>query len=87
MSLADTTLTSAEQKRLDDFITQGLNITQEVDDLKGALKDLAKTVGDELNVKPKVLMKALRAAYKQTLADDKEVIADVEEILVLTKRA
>lgn len=87
MSLANQTISDHEKLKIKQFMDQGLKIILEVEDLKGALTDLAKTLGEELNIKHALLMKALRAAHKQTLEDDKEALDTVEELLVLTGRA
>lgn len=81
------TLSDHEKNQLDAFLTQGMKILQEVDDLKGALSDLSKKLAEDLNCKPKVLNKALRAAFKQSLEADKEEMNAVEEVLVATGRA
>jgi hypothetical protein len=73
--------------KLKQFMDNGINVLQEMDDLRESLKDLTKNVADELDVKPKMLGKALRAAYKQTLADQKDELDEVESVLIETGRA
>jgi hypothetical protein len=59
---------------------------QEVETLQEGLKDTIKAIAEELSVKPSVLSKALRVAYK---ADFHSVSADhemLETILQTTGR-
>jgi hypothetical protein len=78
---------SAEDKvRLKAFIESGLKVLQEVDDLKGGLRDTAKTIAEEMDVKPSLLMKALSAAFKANIEGQKADLDDVEMILEVTGR-
>ncbi len=87
MNFTNETISDHEKNRLKAFLDDGLKVLLEIDDLKGGLRDLTKTIAEELNVEAKVLTKALRCEFKQTLANDKEVMDVVEEILVVTGRA
>lgn len=74
-----------QKTRIKDFITQGIHIKQEVKDLNDALKDLAKTIGEEIDVKPAVLNKALGIAFKgaEKAEDEREAMDDIEAILAV----
>ncbi len=74
-----------QKTRITDFIKQGTHMKQEVADINESLKDLAKTIGDELQVKPAVLMKAVNMAFKgaEKAEDERENFSTVEEILAL----
>jgi len=56
-------------------------ILQEMEDLKERLKDSTKALAEEFSIKPKVLSACLRTAFKDTLADQKEQMDLIEEIL------
>lgn len=73
-----------DKKRLDETVRVGLQQLQEIDDIRESLKDLVKTVSEEMNIKPKNLMSAIRMAHKATLADKKDELDTVEEILHVT---
>ncbi len=74
-----------QKTRIKDFITQGIRIKQEVKDLSDALKDLSKTIGEEITVKPATLNKALNIAFKGTekAEEERNGFTDIEEILAV----
>ena len=80
-------LNNHDKAKLNDFMTQGLAVMQEIADLRDGLKDTAKNLAEELGVKPAVLNKALRTAFKSSLEDQKEEMDQVESVLVNTGRA
>ena len=80
------TLTSEDQSKLKHVVAEGVRTSQEIEDLKGALSDTVKAVAEELQIKPAILNRAIRAAFKDTLDADKETVDDVEEILTLIGR-
>ena len=87
MSMLQDTISDAEKKKIKQFIDEALATFQEIDDRKGALKDLGKVIAEELGVKPGILMKAARTAFKQSLEDEKESYETVEDLLVAVGRA
>ena len=87
MSYANQTISDTEKQKIKRFIDESSRVFQEVEDLKGGLTDLGKTLAEELGIKPALLMKAARAAYKQSLEDDKENFETVEELLIAAGRA
>lgn len=69
---------SAEQKaKLTQIINEGMTIMQEVEDLNAGLSDTIKAVAEEMEIKPAVLKKAIRIAFKSKLGDEN---ADNEEL-------
>lgn len=82
-----TTLTPEDAKKLKRVIDEGLKLTQEIEDLKGGFKDTVKAVSDELGLKPAILNKAIKVAYKASLEAEKANVNDVEEVLALVGRA
>jgi len=79
-------LTQEEKSKLKTTIDTGLKVLQEIDDLKGGLSDTVKAVAEELNIKAPLINKALRAAFKANIDEEKDAVSDVEEILVLVGR-
>jgi len=76
-----TGLTSEDKAKLKHVVNEGIKVTQEVEDLKGALNDTVKAVAEELGIKPSAINKAIRAAFKANIADTREELDNVEEIL------
>lgn len=80
-------LSTADRTRIKDFIDSGLKVIQEIEDLKGGLKDTTKALAEEFDVKPAVLTKALKHAFKSSLAEEQESVSVVESILTAAGRA
>ena len=76
-----TGLTSEDKAKLKHVVEEGMKVTQEVEDLKGALSDTVKAVAEELGIKPSAINKAIRAAFKANIAEAREEMDNVEEIL------
>lgn len=80
-------LSSNDKARLNSFMDGALKVLQEIDDLKAGLNDTAKALAEEFNTKPSRLLKAARHAYKASINDAKEEVAEIENILDATGRA
>jgi hypothetical protein len=76
-----TSLTSEDRKKLTHVVNEGLKVTQEITDLRDALKDTVKAVAEELDIKPAAINKAIRAAFKANIADVRDELDNIEEIL------
>lgn len=79
-------LSNDDRQKLKQFMDAGLRVMQEVADLQDGLRDTAKNLSEEFEVKPALLMKALRVAYKSSLEQDRETVDTVENILQATGR-
>lgn len=86
MALENQTLSANDKARLNQFMDAGMKTLQELQDLRDGLKDTAKAIAEEMDIKPAVLMKSLRIAFKASINEEKEVISDIEEILEVTGR-
>lgn len=64
MSAADKVFTIEEKAKLDMLFRDATTTLREVDDLNGGLADTVKAIAEELQIKPGVLKKALKTAYK-----------------------
>jgi hypothetical protein len=80
-------LSPDDKRKLDAFMRAGLQQLQEIDDIRGSLRDTAKGLAEEFGVKPKVLMMAARMAYKNDLLSKREEMDTVEDILQVTGNA
>lgn len=72
-----------QKTKIREFIKAGSTIKQEIADQSEALKDLAKTIGEEIGVKPALLSKALNIAFKNKVEEEREGNTTVEEILII----
>ncbi len=68
-------------KKLNKFIEAAIHQFQEIEDIRGSLRDTAKGLAEEFGVKPKVLMMAARTAFKNDLQDKKDDMTVMEDIL------
>jgi len=69
---------SSDQKaKLTQLINEGMTVMQEVEDLTAGLNDTVKAVAEEMEIKPAILKKAIKIAFKSKLGDEN---ADNEEL-------
>ena len=62
-------------------MSEGVRVKQEVDSLNEGLKETVKAISEELDLKPSLLNKAIRIAYKGDLQIHANELEDVETIL------
>lgn len=79
-------LSPDDKKRIDSYMDTAIDRLQQIDDIKGSMKDLTKKVAEELNLTPRDLNEAVKIAYKNQLAQKKESLSTVEDILNITGR-
>ena len=75
------TIGPEQKQKLMTLIQEGSKVLQEVDDLKGGLNDTVKAIASELDIKPTLLSKAVRKAYKQTFQEELHDFEELEAIL------
>lgn len=80
------TLSADGKAKLKYAVEEGLKTAQSIEDLKGALRETVKAIGEELNIPAKSINGAIRAAIKNNVDEQKEAVDEVEEILVLVGR-
>jgi len=76
----------AEIKKLKEIVTEGIQVHTELDALKEGLSDTVKAIAEELDIKPALLNKAIRTAYKADLQEKRDAMTDLEDILVTVGR-
>ena len=54
---------------------------QEIADLKGGLSDTVKAIAEELEIKPAILNKAVKTAFKASFTQQQSEMEDLETIL------
>ena len=70
-----------EKARLIQLVNEGCLVLQEVDDLKGGLRDTVRAIAEEMDVKPSVINKAITVAHKAKLTEARADFEDMETIL------
>ena len=76
-----------EQKaKLIQVVTEGIAVMQEVEDLNAGLSDTIKAIAEEMEIKPSILKKAVRIAFKSKLTDENADHEDLNTILETVAR-
>lgn len=75
------TLNDDDKKKIKHAIDLGLTVSQEIADLREGLKETVVAVAAELKIKPGVLNKAIRVAFKSSLNKARVEQETLEEIL------
>tara|TARA_B110001454_G_scaffold57659_1_gene56436 strand:- start:406 stop:666 length:261 start_codon:yes stop_codon:yes gene_type:complete len=74
-------INTEEKARLIQLVNEGCLVLQEVDDLRGGLRDTVRAIAEEIDVKPSVLTKAISVAHKAKLTETRADFEDMETIL------
>ena len=77
----DRVFSSEDKAKLTTLINEGITVMQEVHDLTEGLNDTVKAIAEEMMIKPGVLKKAVRTAYKADFARHSDDLAELENIL------
>ncbi len=81
MSSSNKVFTSVEQAKLKQVINEGITVMSEVETLNEGLKDTIKAIAEEMDIKPSVLKKAVRVAFKAGFTRESENHELLETIL------
>jgi transposase-like protein len=65
--MSDRVFSGSEKIRLTQLINEGMSVMVEIDTLQGGLTDTIKNIAEEMEIKPAILKKAIRTAFKATL--------------------
>ena len=76
-----TSLNGEQKLKLMQIITEGMQVTHEIETLTGGLNDTIKAVAEELEIKPGVLKKAIKIAHKAEFGKAKQDHELLETIL------
>ena len=74
--------TPEEKAKLMNLIKEGSQVYQEMDDLKNSLKDTIDHLAEEMEIKPSLLSKAIKIAYKESFQQERDSFEDLENILI-----
>ncbi len=72
--------------KLKQVINEGVQVSQEIKDLREGLGDTVKAVAQELDMKPATLNKAIRVAHKAELQKAKDEMEELEDVLTQVGR-
>lgn len=81
------TFSSSDTDKLKRIVTEGIQVNQEIDTLREGLRDTVKAVAEEMGIKPAVLNKAIRIAYKAEMGKAREEFEELESILETVGRS
>ncbi|MDA9992061.1 hypothetical protein N9E03_00095 [bacterium] len=67
--------------KLKTLIQEGIQVSQEVETLNEGLKDTVKHIAEEMGIKPAIINKAIKVAYKGKLHEVRDDFDQLETIL------
>jgi DNA-binding MarR family transcriptional regulator len=70
-----------EKTKLTQIVNEGISVLNEIETLNGGLNDTIKAIAEELDIKPSILKKAVKTAYKSTLTQTNEDHDELNTIL------
>lgn len=79
--MSDRTYGAEEKAKLERLVNEGVTVLQEVDDLNTGLSETIKAVAEELEIKPSLIKKAIRVAYKRDWDKHQDEFEDLETLV------
>jgi len=70
-----------EKARLKKLVQEGDQVLYELDALNEGLRDTVKAIAEEMDLKPSILMKAIKVAHKAKFTDERDNFDELETIL------
>jgi len=70
-----------EKAKIKKLFAEGMQVMSEVNALNEGLSETIKAIAEELDMKPGVLKKALRIAFKNAFEKEQTAFTEVEEVL------
>ena len=70
-----------EIARLKKLVQEGDQVLHEVDALNTGLRETVKAIAEEMELKPSILMKAIKVAHKVKFTDERDNFDELETIL------
>ena len=85
-------LSENDKIKLKDLINQGVQVTNDIKNLKEGLNELVAAISEEMEIAKPVLNKAIKVAAKMgenrdELADGRDELDAVEEILIVVGKS
>jgi DNA-binding MarR family transcriptional regulator len=81
MSDYNRTFNGEAKIKLTQLINEGMSVMHEIDTLNGGLNDTIKAIGEELEIKPSTLKKAIKIAHKASLGQTNKDHDELNTIL------
>jgi hypothetical protein len=75
------TFTDSQLTKLKQLVSEGIQVNGEIETLKEGLKDTVAAIAEEMDIKPSVLNKVIRVAYKAELDKHRDEFSELEAIL------
>jgi len=79
--MSSRTFNNEAKLKLTQLINEGLAVTHEIETLQEGLSDTIKAIGEELEIKPSVLKKAIKVAHKSRLGETNKENEELNTIL------
>jgi hypothetical protein len=79
-------LSSTDVTKLKQLVNEGIQVTQEMTDLREGLKDTVTAIAEELDMKPAILNKAIKIAFNASLSQSQQDFEEVAEVLTAVGR-
>ena len=79
--MSDRTFTTEQKAKLINLINEGKTVLREVEDLSAGLNDTVKAIAEEMEIKPALLKKAIKIAYKASLGETNKDHDELNTIL------
>lgn len=79
--MSSRTFTPEQKAKLVHLVNEGIGVLSEIETLNGGLTDTVKAIAEEMEIKPSVLKKAIRTAYKSTFTQTREEHELFEDIM------
>jgi hypothetical protein len=73
--------------RIRQLIKEGVQVQTEIKMLREGLSETVKAIGEEIDVKPKVLNKAITIAFKDSLHDEKDQLDVIEHFIDIYRQS
>lgn len=70
-----------EKAKIKKLFAEGIQVMSEVNALNEGLNDTIKSIAEEIDIKPSVLKKAMKIAFKNEFSKEQEAFTEVEEVL------
>jgi hypothetical protein len=79
--MSDRVFNQNDKVKLTQIINEGMSVLQEVEDLNAGLNDAIKAIAEEMEIKPSILKKAVKIAFKSSLTDTNKDHEELNTIL------
>lgn len=79
--MANRAFNGADKAKLTQLVNEGIQVMTEIEDLSLGLNETIKAIGEELEIKPSLLKRAIKLAQKGKFTEATEDYETVQDIL------